>query len=398
MQMDFYVKKIIYCQIFLTCSIPGLAQNKTVHAENAVGKISGNESASIYKKIDAVNNIDKTKAASLKRNLTAQLKVFYSDPLFNPPKGFDAKTGFSISTDPFKKNVAFPSCAFTFNFHYLDLDSKSGNVKTSMDGTLVGIETNAEDHFFRQVGNFWEPCSNANFPLFFEQLPVTDSTADYIELNFRNYGYAAISPNKPFRIIKRNEKPLFVALSRKEFVQFLIAQKKYEIKEDEKTIASLQKEIKESGKTLKDPSPYLTETIKKTIADGIKTTEKQISDNQDAIKQNEQKIKKYESMIKAMSVAESESPARIDENKRIPDSDQLERLVNTGRMEGVGLYKINPDYYDRSPGASAAQLIFVYYEIPNLSVFEKTNFNYLEQKTMDIFNGINYRQLKETMR
>jgi hypothetical protein len=99
-----------------------------------------------------------------------------------------------------------------------------------------------------------------------------------------------------------------------------------------------------------------------------------------------------------MTLAESASAARIDEDKRITGFDQSERLVSAGRMEGVGLYKINPDYYDRSPGAPAAQLIFVYYEIPNLSVFEKTTFNYLEKKTMDIFNHIDYHQLKESMR
>jgi hypothetical protein len=68
------------------------------------------------------------------------------------------------------------------------------------------------------------------------------------------------------------------------------------------------------------------------------------------------------------------------------DFDPLTRMVPVGRMEGVGLYKINPDYYDRSPGAPGAQLIFVYYQIPNLSAFEKTNLNYLEKNTITIFN------------
>jgi hypothetical protein len=194
---------------------PAIAQQAIVYAENAAGKISGNETTAYFKRIDAVKNLNKTKAASLKKCLAAQLKIFYSDPLFNPPKGFTARTSFGIDTDPFAKAVSFPPCRFHFDFYYLDKDDKTGGVKVSMDGTSIGMETNAVEHFFSQVGNFWKDCSDAKFPLFFEQLPVTDSTADYIEMDFKNYGFAHIAPNKPFRIIKRSDKPLFIPLSRK---------------------------------------------------------------------------------------------------------------------------------------------------------------------------------------
>ena len=261
-------KKTIHSFIFLLLMLPAIAQHKIIHAENAVGKISGNEASAYFKRIDAVKNLNKTKAASLKKCLASQLKIFYSNPLFNPPKGFTAQTSFGIDTDPFAKAVSFPPCRFHFDFYYLDKDDKTGGIKASMDGTSVGIETNAVEHFFSQVGNFWKDCSDAKFPLFFEQLPVTDSTADYIEMNFKNYGYAHIAPDKPFCIIKRNDKPLFVPLSRKEFLQFLIAQKKYQINEEEKTIADLQKNIKETEETLKNPPSYLNESTIKALADG----------------------------------------------------------------------------------------------------------------------------------
>ena len=92
-----------------------------------------------------------------------------------------------------------------------------------MDGTSLEIETNTISHFFEKVGNFWEDCSKAKVPEFFEQPPISGSTADYIELDFIKYGYPAIAPNRSFRIIKRNSRPLFIPLSRKEFVEFLIA-------------------------------------------------------------------------------------------------------------------------------------------------------------------------------
>jgi len=396
--MKSYVKKIINVCIFLSGTIAVLGQQNTIHAEDAVGNVSGNQTENYFKTIDRIKNIDRTKAASLKKCLASQLKIFYSDPLLNPPKGFKAVTSFGILEDPFAKNILFPECSFHFEFHYLDKNDQTGVIKVSMDGTSIGMETNAENHFFRQVGNFWEGCSKANFPLFFEHLPITDSTADYIELDFKKYGFAAIAPKKPFRIIKRNDKPLFAPLSRKEFLQFLIAQKKYQIREDEKSIPDLQKNIKQSQETLKNPPPYLTEDIKKALSDGMVSIQKNINEVKEKIRDEQQKIKEYESMIGMMSVEEAASPARLDENKSTPDFDDSKRLVPFGRTEGVGLYKINPNYYDRSPAAPGAQLIFVYYDIPNLSTYEKTDFNYLEKKTMNIFNQINYHQLKESMK
>lgn len=391
-----YLEKIILSSFIFITTISGSAQTKVVHAENAVGTIIGNQTSYIFKRIDAIKNIDKTKAASLKKCLASQLKIFYSDPLFNPPKGFTAKTGFGISKDPFQKNILFPDCSFSFDFYYLEKDVQAGATRVSMDGTSIGIGTNGEDDFFRQVGNFWEDCSKADFPLFFEQPPITDSTQDYIELNFKNYGYPAIAPDKPFRIIKRNNKPLFVPLSRKEFLKFLIAQKNYEIREDEKKIPDLQKDIKESQETIKNPPSYLTKEVIKSLADGVAQIHKSIDQIQKEISNKKEKITEYQSYMNAMSASEASSPARLDEEKIIDGFDKLKKLVPYGRMEGVGLYKINPGYYDRSGGG--AQLIFVYYSIPNLSVFEKTEFNYLEKNTMDIFNNLDYHKLKESMK
>ena len=393
-----YFKRLFYFLLFLLIVLPVFGQHETIYGENTVGKLSGNETAGYFKRIDVVKNLDKTKKASLKKCLAAQLKIFFSDPLFNPPKGFNARTGFGISEDPFAKTISFPTCSFGFNFYYLIKDDKTGGTKVSMHGTLIGMETNAADHFFRQVGNFWKDCSDAKFPLFFEKPPITDSTADYIELDFKNYGYAHIAPDKPFRIVRRNDAPLFSPLSRKEFLQFLIAQKKYQINEDEKTIIDLQKSVKESQETLKSAPSYLDESTKKALANGVTTIETQIAKSRQEIKNEQTKIQEYESVIKAMPPQEAASPVRLDENRSTPDFDELKRMVAFGRMEGVGLYKINPSYYDRSVGSPAAQLIFVYYKLPNMSVFEKTQLNYLEQKTLDIFNHLDYHALKESMK
>lgn len=391
-------KKTFHSLVFLLMMLPAIAQHKIVYAENAVGAISGNEASAYFKRIDAVKNLDKTKAASLKKCLTSQLNIVYSDPLFNPPTGFNARTSFGITTDPFAKVISFPSCSLNFNFYYLVKDDKTGDVKASMDGTFMSMETNAVEHFFSRVGNFWEDCSKAKFPLFFEQPPVTDSTADYIEMDFKKYGYAHIAPDKPFRIIRRNDKPLFVPLTRKEFLLFLIAQKKFQIKEDEKTIADLQKNVKQTEETLKSSPSYLNESTKKALADGNAAIEKNIAKIGEEIENFQAKARDYEAMMNAMPPQEAASGARIDENKTIPDFDNSKRLVSLGRMEGVGLYKVNPDYYDNSATASGAQLIFVYYDLPSATIFEKTQFNYLEKKTLNIFNHLDYHALKMSMK
>jgi hypothetical protein len=371
-----------------------LSQSKIKHAEDAIGKIKNSSPEIFFKRVDAVKNMNHAKATSLKKTLAKELNILFSQPVFNPPKGFVVKTGFGINNDPSQKNVLIPECDFAFNFYYLLQDGNG--IKESMDGTALGIETNTISHFFEQVGNFWEDCSNAKVPEFFEQPPISDSTADYIELDFSKYGYPAIAPNRPFRIIKRNPRPLFVPLTRKEFVEFLIAKRKYEISEDEKEIAYNIKSLKEPEETLKNPPSYLTQETIAALKAGMQNIQKANETLKHQIADKAEKIREFQNLASSMSSTDAASPARLDYNKG-KALDAIEGLVRVGRMEGAGLYKINPGYYDTSPAAPAAQLIFVYYQIPNLSIFEKTSYNYLEQKTINLFNQLDYHKLKESM-
>jgi hypothetical protein len=389
-----YQKYIAVVLLFCLNISQALSQSKIKHAEDATGKIKNSSPEIFFKRVDAVKNIDKVKAASLKKTLAKELNILFSQPVFNPPKGFVVKTGFGINNDPSQKNVLIPECDFAFNFYYLLQDGNG--IKESMDGTALGIETNTISHFFEQVGNFWEDCSNAKVPEFFEQPPISDSTADYIELDFSKYGYPAIAPNRPFRIIKRNPRPLFVPLTRKEFVEFLIAKRKYEISEDEKEIAYNIKSLKEPEETLKNPPSYLTQETIAALKAGMQNIQKANETLKHQIADKAEKIREFQNLASSMSSTDAASPARLDYNKG-KALDAIEGLVRVGRMEGAGLYKINPGYYDTSPAAPAAQLIFVYYQIPNLSIFEKTSYNYLEQKTINLFNQLDYHKLKESM-
>jgi len=185
-------------------------------------------------------------------------------------------------------------------------------------------------------------------------------------------------------------------LTRKEFVEFLIAKRKYEISEDEKEIAYNIKSLKETEETLKNPPSYLTQETINALKTGMQNIQKANEDLKKEIADKTVEIREFQNLVSSMSSTDAVSPARLDYNKG-KTLDAIEGLVKVGRMEGVGLYRINPDYYDTSPAAPAAQLIFVYYQIPNLSIFEKTSYNYLEQKTINLFNQLDYHKLKESM-
>lgn len=386
-----YSKKISWFFLPVLIATGAFSQQRTTYAEDMPGKITGIGPDVIYKRIDAVKNFDRSKVPSLKKCIAEQLKIFYADPLFHPPKGFIAQTGFYTEKDPFAKSVALPPCVLSFGFYYLENDKRNGGVKKSMDGTLMGMETNNLSHFFRQVGNYWKDCDELKLPLFFEEPPVSDSTDDYIELDFNNYAAPHITPDKPFRIVLRNNRPLFVPLARKEFMQYLVAKKELEIKQQQKSIEDDEKTIDEQKRLLSDP---VFQKQRQTIADGIEQIRKNISKENDDIQLKQQMLAHYKEIMTSMPSAEADAPVRIDYSKHAFE-DPFQALVPIGRHEGTGLYKINPDYYDRSTAASGAQVIIVYYTLPRN--FGPAELNYLEQKTVDIFNHLDYHALKMSM-
>jgi len=384
-------KNITLFIVFILSANCAFSQERTIYSQNATGTIAEIGRNTIFNKIDAVKNINRSRIPSLRNCITSQIKIFHADSIFHPPKGFIAQASFHTESDPFAKSTDFPPCMLSFGFYYLENDQKSGSVKKSMDGTLIGMETNNLYHFFRQVGNYWKDCDELNLPLFFEEPPVSDSTDDYIELDFRHYAAPHITPNTPFRIILRNHRPPFIPLARKEFLQYLIAQKNAALKTHQGNIKDDQKSINDQQKLLSNPLfQSRSETIKKTIVQ----IQKNILKEEDNIKSVQQLLNQYQKTASSMSSQEAALPVRVD-NSKIFSADPLLALVPAGRKEGTALYKINPDYYDKSTNASGAQLIIVYYSLPR--DFGSEKLNYLEQKTVDVFNRLDYHALKVSM-
>jgi len=182
-----------------------------------------------------------------------------------------------------------------------------------------------------------------------------------------------------------------VPLTRKEFMQYLAAKKELEIKQEQKNIKDDEKTIVEQKKLLSDP---LFQKQRQTIADNIEQIKKSISKENDDIQLKQQMLAHYREIRASMPPTEADMPVRIDYSKDA-FADPFHAIVPPGRHEGTALYKVNPDYYDRSPGASGAQLIIVYYTLPRS--FGPNELNYLEQKTVDIFNRLDYHALKMSM-
>lgn len=381
--MKAYFKILFFLPFMILPCIVCIAQVRIEHAEHMQGTLKREQQT--LKFIRSFKVMPDAKASSLAITTGKIMDVICRLPQLNPPTGFDAKVNVAGSDLGLKEPE--PRFQVYCYLRYLVKDPHTGTVKQSMDGADIYLHINAFD-LFHQMGNYWEDCNKTNFPLFFEQVSLLDSTNDYFTFQYKG---------DPIRIVLANNKSLFVPLTRKEFVQFLIARKNFQVKEDQGIIADLQKTIKETGETLAHPTPYLTPEVKKALANGIATQEKQIADFNEEIKKKQMKIKQYHEFLDDMTAQEAAAPTRLNYNKK---SDELvgglEQLVPIGRREGVMLTKINPGYYNRAPNAPAAQMISLYYAWPKIG-FEQDP-DYLQQAALDIFNQLDYHQLKESMK
>jgi hypothetical protein len=378
--------------LFLILS-PGIqlsAQTNSIHAEHATGKLVKDKNVSGF--IHQFKELSAAKASSLEKTVNDIYATLYKLPQLNPPMGFEAAPHLFINRNAISAPI--PSSKVACYFRYLDHDTKTGKPITSKDGTDFNLELNSFDRFFDQLGNFWSDCHKLHFPLFFEQLPITDSNADYLEVNFKSYGYPYVSnnvPNSPIRIVKRNDKPLMIPLTRKEYMQFLIARNQYRIKDNEATVLDEKKQIAETKKNVSDPT---YKSVKETLQKAVTTMEAQINKLNEKTEGFRQKIAHLQQLINAMPAQEANAPAHLDYKKRSDEFGGIEQLLPAGSNGGVMLTKINPGYYNRSSNAPVVQLIIVYYSWP---VPGYTQPDYLQQETMDMLREIDYHSLKESM-
>jgi hypothetical protein len=146
-----------------------------------------------------------------------------------------------------------------------------------MDGADLNLWINRFDAF-SQAGNYWKACSELKLPLFFEEIPLSDSTSDYISFKFAGHD---------IRMVLANNEPFFVPLTRKEFVQFLIARGAQALKDDQEALEASHK----SKATITKLMATENESDKAYSASSLKSIDYEIGQWQKNIEQQKIEIK-----------------------------------------------------------------------------------------------------------
>ncbi|HWB93717.1 MAG TPA: hypothetical protein VG605_17780 [Puia sp.] len=373
-------QSILLSCTLLSCLLTA-AQIKIEHADQDKGTLK--RESHTLKFIRGFKALPEAKASSLANTADKIMDEICRFPQVNTPTGYNAKVNVAGSDLAMKDKE--PKFTVYCYFRYLTRDSRYQGIRESMDGADLILNINAFD-IFHQMGNYWEKCSKLKLPVFFEAPALTDSTSDYIEFNYKGGG--------PVRIVTAGARPLLAPLTRKEFIQFLIADDQQSLKDDNEALRISG----ESEEQIKKMMATQNEKDKAYSASTLKSMDCSIEQGKKNVTQLQQEIGDCRSLLNTMSPEEANAPVRLDYSKKsgAGGMGSLQQLVPVGRREGVSLVKVNPGFYDHSPNAPAAQMIMLYYAWPTVG-FTKAP-DHLQQAMLDLFKQVDYHRLKESMR
>ena len=378
--MKSFIKKLFFLIVMLLPCMLLTAQVKIENVPDALGKLVRKHNTLQF--INSFKILPAVKAASLASIADKMMDIICRSPHLNSPVGYNAKVNIAASDLGLKEKE--PCLEIFCYLRYLVKDSRYTGIKESMDGADLYLYLN-DFGLFHQMGNYWEDCNKLKFPLFFEEPLLTDSTNDYIEFQYKG---------DPVRIVMAGSKPLFIPLTRKELIQFMILRQEQAVKSDNEAI----KTSRAGEETLKKLMVTWNESDKAEATSSLKSMENDIEQFQKNIQRSEKEIADCKSLLNTMSPQDASAPARLDYNKKSTAEGMasLERLVPVGRREGKLLVKLNPSFYNQSPGAPVAQMIVLYYAWPTVGFTQAPD--YLQQAILDIYNHTDYHALKKSMK
>lgn len=378
--MKSLIKKLFFLTVMVMPFILLSAQVKIENVPDAPGKLIRNNNTLQF--INSFKVLSTTKATSLANTANKIMDIICRSPHLNSLVGYNAKVHMSTSGSDLKEKE--PAAEVVFYLRYLVKDSRYTGIRESMDGADLYLNIN-DFGIFSQMGNYWKECSDLKFRLFFEEPALTDSTNNYIEFQYKG---------DPVRIVMAGNKPLFIPLTRKELIQFMILRQEQAVKSDNEAI----KTSRAGEESIKKLMVAWNESDKAEAASSLKSMDNDIKQFQKNIERSEKEIADCKSLLNSMSPQDAIAPARLDYNKKSTAEGMasLERLVPVGRREGKLLVKLNPSFYNHSPNAPAAQMIVLYYAWPSVGFTQAPD--YLQQAILDIFNNMDYHQLKESMK
>lgn len=304
------------------------------------------------------------------------------------PVGYDVKVFGSISKfQPQlgeKRNTGMIGI-FLYNY----IRAKDDVVKRVDESpATIKMYLNSSHFFSRRAGFFDAYDERLQIQHPFQQIKMSDSTSDYIEYSFKNYPFnAGYYRDFAIRIIRKNDKPVFIPFSRKQYLKYLIAVEDMRLKDLKKDLQSFKNENNKTEKRLADPNEKYKEILQ-IAYDGTKKT---IAQTESFIEKSEQKISSYKQGISKMTAEECNETAYVDMGRKTDDL--TAQLVDRGRREGHALYIVNPNYYDdKQPPYKTQSVMVVYWYDPQFCP------PFLQERIKQIVDGIDYHQIKESMK
>jgi len=239
-----------------------------------------------------LNKLTHTDRNTLTQNLTKQHHLLMQTASLKSFTGMEARLyAYVQSASAFQKITTSEMRLMLYPFTKAAKTAKI--VPVDEAPATLSVYTNNLDKILFHADGWWDVTKQVQFPPFFDKFPVIDSTADYITVRAKE---------QMFRILQLNDKPIFVPLTRKEFLQFLLK--------------------REEQLPQKEQADF------------------------------------YRMEIAQLTPEQAKSTAYINHNK---SGGYYNQLAPAGRKDGRALYKINPDYFDKNKSRSAAQLIVVTY-------------------------------------
>lgn len=206
-------------------------------------------------------------------------------PQVHSPVGYDVDVNIAVVDFTLKEKE--PRLKIYCFLRYLTKDSRYTGIKKSMDGADIIMLVNAFD-LFHQMGNYWKKCGELKLPLFFEAPQLSDSTNDYIEFKYKG---------DPLRIVLANDKPPFVPLTHKEFIQFLIVRDHKYLKDIMESLSITQK----GEEQIKKMMTTQNEEDKKFSASSLKSMDYNIAEIQKNIATTKNHIQECTDLLHTMS-------------------------------------------------------------------------------------------------
>lgn len=376
------MKKIIAVACYVLVSLNIQAQN--IDPAQAKGKIIDKTN-----QLNSINGMSQELFGQFKANLHKIKTIALQNPLLQSPKGFNIEVNNFI--DEASRDFSFlklPSGNLALGFSDLYADENTHEIKSDEEGD-ADLQINFNSFRFLYPDTYSNDVAAVNHivPVFFFKYSIKelDSTKNYIEFQS--------SERWPIRVLT-NGSPLFVPLTKEQYLKFKIAFDKKEVndaeKDQQKEVLNLE-EIKKEQRVLQKKATLtrLEKIMLGTDTASIKNLQPVVAAGQQLIDTWQQRLNKHQQQFSALSVMDKKSPAYIiwgGEN----NADKMQELTTGEDENGQELWTINPQYFKKSLPAGDIQLITVLPEHhPQMTS------GFMIEKLKALFNKVDYEKLKE---